>query len=229
MAVLELIVRGVLRLESQGSFRRSATVQLTGVEADLAPPVAAVAASLGGARMTLRDLEHELSLTWRTPRDYVWSEVIPALCAKGLVQLAGRRRGLSWLGPKAMLTPLGRQAQGELDERLAAFEGPFGGWVRDDADRAAAFVAQAGSAVLLVGTAWRDVRALYARHIPEGGSGATGAWETGVYTSMRLMALDPDFDFSILGDGLAGWAHGEGGGSGGGGDGGGCSGEGGGC
>ena len=228
MAVLELIVRGVLRLDSRGSFRRSATVQLTGAQADLAAPVAAVAASLCGARMNLRYLEHELSLTWPTPRDYVWSEVLPALCAKGLVQLADRRRGLSWLGPKLVLTPLGRQAQRELEERLAAFDGPFGRWVRDDADRAAAFVGQAGSAVLLAGTAWREVRELYARRIPEPGSGATGAWETGVYTSMRLMALDPSFDFSILGNGLGGWAQGDGG-SGGGGDGGGCSGDGGGC
>lgn len=227
MAVVELIVRGVLRLESQGSFRRSASVQLTGVEADLAAPVAAVAASLCGARMNLRDLEHELSLAWLTPRDYVWSEVLPALCAKGLVEFADRRRGLSWLGAKPMLTPPGRQAQRELDARLAAFDGPFGRWVRDDAGRAAAFVAQAGSVVLLAGTAWREVRELYVRRIPEAGSGATGAWETGVYTSMRLMALDPGFDLSILGDGLDGWAHGDAGGSGGGGDAGGCGGDGG--
>lgn len=227
MAVLELTVRGVLRLDARGSFRRSVTVQLTGVEADLAAPVAAVAASLCGARMNLRDLEHELALTWLTPRDYVWSEVLPALCAKGLVELADRRRGLGWLGPKPTLTPLGRQAQRELDERLAAFDGPFGRWVRDDPDRAAAFVTQAGSAVLLAGPAWREVRELYARRTAAAGSGATGAWETAVYTSMRLMALDPGFDFSILGDGLGGWAHG--GGSGGGGDGGGCGGDGGGC
>lgn len=142
------------------------------------------------------------------------------------MKLADRRRGLSWLGAKPVLTPLGRQAQRDLEARPVAFDGPFAHWVRHDPDRAAAFVAQAGSAVLLAGKAWREVRELYARRNAEAGSGATGAWETGVYANMRLMALDPDFDFSILGDGLDGWAHGEAGGDGA--DGGGCGGDGGG-
>lgn len=224
MAVLELVVRGVLRLEPRRSRRRSPTVQLTGVQTDLAAPVAAVAASLGRAPMNLRDLEHELSLTWPTPRDYMWDAVVPALCEQGLMLLADRRRPLSWLGPKPALTPLGRQARGELDDRLAAFDGPFEGWVRDDPARAAAFVAEAGSAVLLAGTAWRAVRELYARRTPADGSGATGDGERAVQTWLRDVARD--MDFSILGDGLDGWTGA--GGFGGGGDGGGGDGDGGG-
>jgi len=227
MAVLELILRGVLRLNGRRLSGRPATLQRTDIAADLAAPVAAVAASLCGAPMNLRDLEHQLALTWPTPRDYVWSEVLPVLCDKGVMQLADRGRPLSWLGPKPVLTPLGRDAQGELDERLATFDGPFRRWVRDDPGRAAAFVGQAGATVLLAGSAWWEVRQLYARRTPATGSGATGAWETAVSTSMRLTGLDSNFDFSILGGGLGGWASagdgfgGCGDGGGGGGDGGG--------
>lgn len=231
MAVLELIVRGVLLVDSQERSRRYVTMQLTGVQANLDPPLAAVASSLGTGPMNLRSLEHELSLTWPTPLAYVSAEVVPLLCEAGLMGFEDRRRGLGWLGPKLALTDLGHDARAGLENQLATFVGPFAGWVRTDPARAAALVAETGAAALLAPAAWRDVRTLYTR-LP---APAVGALGLGVYPAVGATALHPDFDFRLVGDALDGWAqggggfgNGGGGWGGGGGDGGGCGGDGGG-
>jgi hypothetical protein len=226
MAVLELIVRGALRLDFGGRSRRYVSVQRTDVGVHLDPPVAAVAACLGSAPMSLRSLEHELSLMWATPHEFVWSEVVPALCDRGVAQRMARRRGLRWMGNRLVLTECGRTARAQLGEQLTVLEERLGGWLAEDAAGAVAYVAEAGAAVLLAPAAWRHVARLYACVPAQRASGASGMWETAVYASMRVTALDPAFDFSILGgldNALGGWA--DGGGSGDGGDGGGGGGD----
>lgn len=53
MAVLELILRGVLRLDTPDGSEEQVSVRQTGARIELDPPIAAVAASLGDAEMSL--------------------------------------------------------------------------------------------------------------------------------------------------------------------------------
>ena len=195
MAVLELILRGVLQLDTPDGSGRQASVRQTGAEVELDRPIAAVAASLGEAEMSLRALEHELSLTWTTADDYLWSEVLPLLRSRDLVRVVERRFPLRWLGTKVELTALGLDARAQLDDLFEALPDHFAGWVDGDPDRAAAWVQQAGVAVLLARRSWSDVRRLQAS---AGGAVAGG------------------LEFSVLGgraaDVLEAWAGGFGGG-----------------
>ena len=86
-----------------------------------------MAVALGDAEMSQRSLEHERSLMWATPDDYLWAEVVPALRARGLVRIVERSLPLRWLGPRVELTQLGLGTRAQLDELLAALAEQFGG------------------------------------------------------------------------------------------------------
>lgn len=78
------------------------------------------------------------------------------------MRIVDRRFPLRWLRTKVELTPLGLDTRTQLDELFAALDGHFDGWVDGDPDRAAAWVEQAGSAVLLARPSWPQVRRLQA-------------------------------------------------------------------
>jgi hypothetical protein len=142
-----------------------------GAKPELDPPIAAVAAGLGDAEMSLRALEHELSLTWTTPDDYLWSEVLPRLRARHLVRISERRCPLRWLGTKVELTQAGLDTRAQLAEILEALDSHLGHWAEGDPERARACVEQAGAAVLLARRSWRPARRLQA----SAGGAATSA------------------------------------------------------
>lgn len=227
LAVLELVGRRVLRVESEPRRLGRRTWVAAGGGA---PPATGALAGLartyleetaGGRRRLEKVVARHLRSHGRSAGRWLEDDVLSALEARGL--LARERRRVLGIFPRTTWsrTPAGDAAAADLEGRIVELRREVR-YAADPRD-ALALVAAAGAAVLLADDAWPLVEDLRRRAADGGGDAGGGAVGDGSGAPDVDLDLDLHLDLGSLGDAVDAVDAGvdAGGGDGGGGDGGG--------
>lgn len=92
---------------------------------------------------------------------FVRDEIMPDLERRGLYMREHYRVLRLFPATRWRLTPDGYQARAELERLMAHGDQRFGGWASNDPGQALAFMALAGSAMLLMGSSYPDLHRLH--------------------------------------------------------------------
>ena len=193
LALKEVVLRGGLRLdrvERPGRLGRGrvTTALRPGIGSPPAEPALRAVLDLvsgleprplvlaGPGRAEVRGvlLEHVATAVRKRLGSYRDETLLPTLERRGLAR-AESAKTLGLLPRcRVALSEDGRAAQRELREWLEAGEKRFGGWARNDPERALAFAGGAGAAVLLMSEVHRELDALLLQREGAGAVGGVG-------------------------------------------------------
>ena len=194
LALLELVARRLLAIvtvEESGRLRTSRTAVLVPGAARSQPTARSLQALLelyaqasprtykdGTTGVAVAELATAARKRYRTLGGYVETEVLPELARLGLYAREEYKRLGLFRATRWVRTPEGEAARADLQGRMAAGQGVFGRWVSEDPSRALAYVALAGSSVLLMSDLHPELQRLREQQRAQAG-GETAAYSSG--------------------------------------------------
>ena len=225
LAVMELVARRVLALTEvaeRGAYNRPHTTSVLSSGAEPREPTERSLAAVwrlfratprhpfadGTIGLSFADFGVVARRRYGQVGRFATQEVLPTLIERGYYAREERRLLGIFRSGRYVVTPAGRAAQAELQRRVELGEQEFGGWARNDPNRALLYAGMAGSSLLLMPFLFHDLDGLQRRSGDEGsgelamadGGGSAPLFDRG---PGPIEALPPSPDVGQLG-GLGG-------------------------